>query len=410
MGEAGNGSGAAPQGDHGVALRRLEIAGWLAMFVYAASTQAPAMCLRQIGDEFGLNLAGQGLIASLRTVALLVALLGAGHFAGKLGKAVFLVGGLALVSAGIGGTTLAVGYITLMIAQMVLGAGNGMMESLVNPLVAELRPKDAARALNVTHALYPVGLVASALLAGEMLERGMPWRATVGIWLPPALLSCVLFATHRYPRASVAATEGAGEFGFLRRKAFWALMVAMVLAGGSELGVTTWAPSFLQRELGSSARGGALTIVLFGVSMALGRFASGAILRHVGSITLTAVSAALCALTMLGFGQASDPRVAWAFAGLAGLTVACFWPTLLAIATEVLDDTSTAMLALLAAAGIFGCALFPWVLGLLGDAFSLRVGLAMLPVAMVLLSLVLLGLLLAEKRRTRGSGSPESRT
>ncbi|MBP7561909.1 MAG: hypothetical protein KBA64_15670, partial [Armatimonadetes bacterium] len=70
-----------------------------------------------------------------------------------------------------------------------------------------------------------------------------------------------------------------------------------------------------------------------------------------------------------------------------------------------LDDTSTAMLALLAAAGIFGCALFPWLLGLLGDAFSLRAGLVLLPVAMLALAGVLVVLLIVEARRPGGPSS-----
>lgn len=381
----------------GVAVRRLEFAGWLAMFVYAASTQAPAMCLPEIGREFGLNLAGQGAIASLRTTALLVALLGAGALAGRFGKAPFLVGGLALVAAGIGGTTVAFGYATLPVAQMVLGAGNGMMEALVNPLVAELRPRDAARALNITHALYPVGLVTCALLAGELLDRGMPWRTIIIVWLPIAVLSCAMFATRRYPKPQV--TSGRSSTAFLRRKAFWGLMVAMVLAGGCEVGLTTWAPSFLERELGASTRSGAVSIIFFGAAMALGRFASGAVLKRMRPISLTVVSAVLCALALFGFGQARDPSIAWAFAGLAGLTVACFWPTLLAIATEVLDDTSTAMLALLAAAGILGCAFFPWALGMVGDAYSLRAGLLLLPAAMLALACVMMVFLVADARR-----------
>lgn len=392
-----------PTEQPGVATRRLEVAGWLAMFVYAASTQAPAMCLPQIGSEFGLNFAGQGAIASLRTSALLVALLVAGAFAGRFGKAPFLVAGLALVAVGIGGTTVALGYAMLLAAQIILGAGNGMMEALVNPLVAELRPRDAARALNVTHALFPVGLVCCALLSGELLDRDVPWRATVIVWLPIAVLSCLMFATRCYPQPHVA--PGRSTTAFLRRKAFWGLTVAMVLAGGTEVGLTTWAPSFLERELGASARSGAMAIILFGVAMAVGRFGSGAILRRMTPITLTVVSAVLGAAALFGFGQARDPRVAWAFAGVGGLAVACFWPTLLAIATEVLDDTSTAMLALLAAAGIFGCALFPWLLGLLGDAFSLRAGLVLLPVAMLALAGVLMVLLVVEARRARGQSS-----
>lgn len=386
---------------HGVALRRLEVAGWVAMFVYAGSTQAPSMCLPRIGEEFGLSLAGQGAIAGIRTGTLLAALLLAGHFGRRRGLGPFLVAGLGLVCLGIGGTSIAIGYTVLVASQMLLGAGNGMMEALVNPLVAELRPRDTARALNVTHALYPVGLVVSALVSGEMLARGLPWRLTEAIWLPPAIASCLLFVSRRYPPRRDGTAEAPGGLGFLRRRAFWALMVAMVLAGGCELGVTVWAPSYLERELGASARGGALAIVLFGTSMALGRFASGAILRRISPMALTAISAVLGALAMLGFGQASDARIAWAFAGFAGLTIACFWPTLLAIATEVLDDASTAMLALLAAAGIAGCALFPWLLGVLGDMWSLRAGLALLPLAMTALALLLGGMALTLRRQDR---------
>jgi hypothetical protein len=46
-------------GGQGVAHVRLHIASMVAMFVFAASLTAPSICLPQLGDEFGLDLAGR---------------------------------------------------------------------------------------------------------------------------------------------------------------------------------------------------------------------------------------------------------------------------------------------------------------------------------------------------------------
>ncbi len=44
---------------------------------------------------------------------------------------------------------------------------------------------------------------------------------------------------------------------------------------------------------------------------------------------------------------------------------------------------SASLFALLAAAGITGCVIFPWGIGALGDVFGLRIGVLLLPVSMV---------------------------
>jgi fucose permease len=81
---------------------------------------------------------------------------------------------------------------------------------------------------------------------------------------------------------------------------------------------------------------------------------------------------------------------AWALFALGGLFVACFWPTILAVAAERVQVGSATMFALLAAAGISGCMIFPWGIGAIGDVAGLRAGAALLPASMVIEVAVLL--------------------
>jgi fucose permease len=364
--------------------RRLYIACLVAMVVFAASIVTPAVCLREIGAEFHLALADRGLLGSLRMGALLAALLLAGYLADRFGKARFLIAGMVLIASGMAATSLAGGYGALLAAQAVAGVGTGALEALVNPLVAELHPDGPARPLNIANGLFSVGLVAAAVLAGEMLQAHLPWRATLWVWVSPALIGAALFATRGYPRTGRGDISAVGGMAFLGSPLFWVLMVAMVLGGGCEAGMTFWGTNFTEHEFAASARGGALTTAFFGAFMAVGRFASGGLVSRVRPLSLMVGSAALCALATAGLCVVRTLGGAWALFALGGLFVACFWPTILAVASEKVQAGSATMFALLAAAGISGCMAFPWLIGVIGDAAGLRAGAALLPVSMVL--------------------------
>lgn len=385
---AGGGSEGAPGPPPHVAHRRLQVACNLSMVVFAASIAVPSVCLPDIGGEFGLSLADRGLAASLRTGALLAALLASGYLADRYGKGRFLSVGMLLTALGTAGTAMAGRFASLLGAQAVAGLGTGSMEALVNPLVAELHPESPARPLNITNGLFSVGLVIASLLAGEMLQAGLPWRMTPWVWVAPPIIAAALFATRRYPGPLHGQTADRGT-AFLRQRLFWMLMAAMVLAGGAEAGMTFWGASFMEQELGASVRTGAVTLAFYGACMAAGRFASGGLVARVGSLSLTTGSAAACALSTAGLCFTHAPLGAWVLFGLGGLFVACFWPTLLSVASDHIATGSTSLFSLLAAAGVSGCVIVPWAIGRLADAFDLRTAVLIHPALMVLLIAVL---------------------
>ena len=97
-----------------------------------------------------------------------------------------------------------------------------MTEALVNPLVVDLHPGESGRYLNITHAFYPVGVVVSALLFGELLTLGYSWRFVFRVAAVGAVAMGLLFNASRFPPAATAEHSPWRLIGdILRRPRFW---------------------------------------------------------------------------------------------------------------------------------------------------------------------------------------------
>lgn len=384
---------ASPDGRPPVAYVRLMVASVLCMIMFGAVQVMPAVCLEALGQELHLDLTQRGFFLSLRLAVLTACLLVVGHFAERPSKRIIFFWGLIATALGQLLIAYAPNYERLIIAVVVSGLGFGVVEAIINPLVAQLNPKRCAWALNLLNGIFSLGLVMGALSTGELLERGYGWRISFWLWMIPPAVCAILYLTPRYPAPTADLDELSLKpdvRSFLSQPLFWILVVAMIMGGGCEAGLTLWGPNFCARELGASARGGAWTTILYGVFMAVGRIGSGVIVGRFGTVRLMVVSAVLCGVVTFALMFVKTLPMAWGLFALGGLFVACFWPTILAIASENIAVGSTSLFSLLAAAGVTGCVIFPWAIGALGDAFGLRWAVIILPISMVLLIAMLL--------------------
>src|SRR5579864_4459594 len=77
-------------------------------------------------------------------------------------------------------------YSLLWAAALVTGIGWGMVETVVNPLIATLYPEEKASKLNAVHAWWPGGLVIGGLLGVGMSSLGWGWQAKLAVVMIPA--------------------------------------------------------------------------------------------------------------------------------------------------------------------------------------------------------------------------------
>lgn len=362
----------------------LTATAWASMLIFSGTATLVSVPLKQIGDDLQVGFAERGLLAPARSVMLALSTLLAGYFADRFGKRWFLGGGLCVVALGLLWTGATGTYSGLLVGMMAIGCGLGPIEGLASPLIADLHPKALATQMNVLHAFYSAGLAAASLLLGATLDRGMHWRAAFPWAAVPALLIGIMFLAGRYPglddgqrRTPLPVRE------ILRSRAFWPLAAAMALTAGCEGSLTFWSPNFIQAEYGASALVGSYGLAVFAAAMTVGRFATGAATRFVSLPSLMVALALVGAGATLCLALVRSLPVSLAAFVLGGLCMACFWPSILSLATSHMAPGSATPLAMLSVAGIAGFGGVPLLIGLVGEWGGLRVGLLVLPVGLL---------------------------
>ena len=372
-------------------VRWLTAASWASFVVFTATAALVATSLKRIGSEFGLSLARRGALELARTSVLAASTLGIGCIADRIGMRRLLGGAMFVVAFALLRIARSETYVGLLAGTLALGAGLGGVTALVSPLVAGLHPARVETHMFVLHAFSPLGVVVSSLLAGWALDAGVPWRTPFAVVSIPSALVGAMFLLGRYPAAHAGGRRTVLSVpNLFRNPTFWFLAVAMALTAGTGGCLQFWTPSFIQDSYRASFLAGASGLAAFSTAMMIGRFGAGLAARVVPVHRLMIALCFVCASATLVLVAADSPSVTFASLGLGGLCVACFWPGILSVATRRIAAGSATLLASLSVAGIVGLGAMPWGVGVLGDRFGLRVGLGLLPVAMVATGLTLM--------------------
>jgi fucose permease len=382
----------------GSKVTKLDIASWAGFMLIATSAIIVAICLPEISKTFSTDLSEGGGMETARNFVVLIVLLLAGILAQRWGKKRFLTLGQYFIAAGLLLGSFSQNYPTLILAVMMMGIGGGFSEALLNPLIVDIHPRQSGKYLNISHAFYPVGIMGSALLFGEMLTRGYSWRLIFQFAAAGALIIAVYTTVLRFPPSEREDGSYPKLFAsILKLGSFWLFAAVIFLGGSIEAALTFWSRSYVETYLSEIPRSGAIAVVIFAAAMAIGRFLT-AYLANKTSLNNIMIGSAL-----LGVGVSILVPLAgtlfWFYGllALAGLAVACFWPTILAEADDYMQVNTTILMVLLACVGIVGFGLTPWIIGLIGDSSELKSGFAIIP----LLFIGLVGLLLVERKLSK---------
>lgn len=372
------------------------------MVAIAIAVNLPPVYLTTFSQTFGgaagLNDQQLGMIGTLIFVGLVAGLLVSGPLADRLGARTFVLLGSALIGSGLGIMAWAPSYEALLFAACFMGVGAGVMDMILSPIVAALRPEHRTSAMNWLHAFYSIGAVVTTLIAALMIRLSVHWPifgwryVFAGLAVVPAI---VLLGFLKTPVPPLVAEnkERTSSRTLLSSGAFWIALFAMTLAGTTELGMAQWLPAYAERGLAYPKWAGGLALTGFSVAMAIGRLGGGVVSRHVRPARMLMGSCAICAVLYLVGAFCPIPAIALAGCVMLGLAVSCLWPTTLGITADRFPHGGATMFALLAAFGNAG----GWanmVIGSVADQSSLRVALG----SMAICPLLMAGLLMLGSR------------
>jgi len=277
----------------------------------------------------------------------------------------FSVGALMMMFAG----SLAAGssvYNVIWAGALVTGIGWGLVETVVNPLIASLYPEEKTGKLNTLHAWWPGGLVIGGLLGVAISAAGLGWQIKLAMVILPALAVVGLCIGVRFPpteRAAAGVSMGA-MFRELRNPLFVVLFASMFLTAASELAPGQWVDFALSRTVHMP---GILLLVYVSALMFVMRHFAGPLVHELSPIGLLWCSCLMASLGLLSLSVADSPLMGVLAATIWGTGVCYMWPTMLATASERFPRGGALLMGLMGTAGTLS---IRFVLPLMGAIYD----------------------------------------
>ena len=251
------------------------------------------------------------------------------------------------------------------VSGFIAGVGSGLVEAVINPLIATLYSDNKTHKLNVLHAWWPAGIVIGSVLAYVIQQSGAGgdnnWQIRLATILLPGLVYLVMTFGQRFPatervQAQIPASTMIQE---AFKPLFVVLFLMMFLTAALELAPGRWVDAMLTRSLNFP---GILVLAYVNGLMFLFRFFAGPLAHRFSPIGLMWLSSLLAGIGLFLLSRATSPVMALLAATVWGIGVCYMWPTMLGIASERFPKGGAFVIGLMGTAGQLSIQLvLPWM-------------------------------------------------
>jgi fucose permease len=308
-------------------------------------------------------------------------------------SAIGFIGGVALVlvaphpAAHVDSIFGSAGTTMLYLGFLLMGLSQGLVEGVINPLVATIYSDEKTKRLNMLHAFWPFGMIVGGIVALVLTKIDAPWQLKLGTIIIPSLAYLAMAVTGDYPKTerveSNVSTSDMFKAGL--HPLFFLIFITMWLTAATELGPDQWFPSIMKELTG--LQGIMFLMYTAGLMFVLRFFFGGVAHKLSPFVTL----AACCAIAAVGLfwlgslGPGTPAIVAFAAATVFGVGKTYLWPTMLAVTSERFPRGGALLMNIVGGVGMASIAIVLPVMGAqfdaLGPAAALR-SVAYLPVGL----------------------------
>lgn len=310
-------------------------------------------------------------------------------------------------------TIFATGYWMLYIGTFMMAIGNGIVEAVVNPVVATMFPRQKTKWLSILHAGWPGGLVLGGLMA---LAWGpeTAWEVKIALIFIPTLLYGGMMVTRKFAanervQAGVSYLEMLKELGgvgallitalivfqlgqvfgwgtwasvgitllisvgfglYVRswgRPLFIVLLLIMVPLAITELGTDSWISSLMESEMEKLGLQGGWVLVYTSAIMLILRLFSGSIIHRMSPLGLLALSSFIAAVGLYYLSYSVGAAILIA-ATIYAFGKSYLWPLMLGVVSEQFPKGGALTLNVIAGLGMISAGVIgAGVLGFLQD-------------------------------------------
>lgn len=285
----------------------------------------------------------------------------------------------------------------IIISVVIYAVGGGLLEVLVSPIIEACPTDNKEKAMSMLHSFYCWGHVGVILISTVFFYiAGISnWRILTLIWAVIPIANIFLFIKAPIYTLNENGNQGLGLKELFKKKIFWILMLMMMSAGASEQAVSQWASAFAEKALGISKTAGDLAgPMTFAILMGTARLIYGKYGDKFNLDRFMKYSCILCIISYSCISLIPVPAISLLGCAICGFSVGILWPGTFSKASAAIRGGGTALFAMLALAGDFGCSAGPSLAGYISSGFggNLKAGILAATVFPVILLISLFAL------------------
>jgi len=353
----------------------------LGMMFLASIFTLQGSLLTSLITHYSVSDSVQGFASSTASIGGVMALVSSFFLIGKMSKLLLLRLSVATCAVFLALLKLSPTYVVFVIVWFALGIGMGYLDMLVSSCMADLyEGRAATRMMCILHTSY--GIVSSVvpMIYGHILTSGIKWN---NIYLFVATAGVLLFALFslvvRYARTGRQAEPTAENKMSLKdmrtvlsKGVLPALVCAMFCQGIYLGGFNTWIERYVSVTLESNLGSLSLSMMFLGVMISRLTLAFAPI-SPVKYIRFAGLASGVFLLAVLPFRSGAAMCIG-IFAS--GVSFGAFIPCTLDVGCAATPESSMFATTAMMLAVYLGQAVAPPIIGALGAAFNLHVGIA----------------------------------
>ncbi len=266
-----------------------------------------------------------------------------------------------LHATGIVATLVATDLISLFVATVFMGLGNGMVEAVCNPLVASMYPQQKTKMLNRFHLWWPAGIVIGSITVYLLMDMvALSWQVLVATLFIPLVIYGHLFRGQSFPlteRAEMGVST-ADALKSLLSPLYLFVGACMMMSAATEIGTT----QRIESLLAATGVNALLVLAFINGIMIVGRAFAGQIQAKTSTVGMLWFSAifSFFGLQLLAGASGSFVFVA---AAIFAVGITLFWPTTLAFVSENLPQSGAFGLSIMGGLGALSASVILPIMG-----------------------------------------------
>ena len=284
----------------------------------------------------------------------------------------------------------------MLISFSLLGIGNALMQTSLNPLVASvMQGGNLASTLTFGQFVKAIASFMAPYIAmwgaqASIPSFGLEWRVLFPIYMIIGIVATLLlFSTsiEEEPAANSSESVGSAFAGALRllgNPLVLLCFLGIMCHVGIDVGTNTTAPKLLMERVGMTLNEAAFATSLYFIFRTIGCFTGSIILQKVSNRTFLLISVILMALSMAGMFVGTEKWILYAAIALVGYGNSNVFSLCFAKAMEAVPEKQNEVSGLMIM-GLFGGTVFPLLMGFASDAMGQAGAVAVMTVGVIYL-------------------------